>query len=214
MNLGNVLKKTTVLGLSGSKLFGGDDEEMLPPGWLPPKYRPYQEDLYETLQAGLKGEGMFGAERGAAYAQGLGAMQREMPRLRQDWQSWVNRHIQKADVDARKFFEAAPARMQARTEYDLWKAIKGPQVAENERLGALGVSLGMLGQERGIASQRASMEYQSAFDQMMSPTFMSELMGGAGSAGGWTIGMGGAEGFSQQMAQSMAKVPGIGGLFS
>ena len=141
-----------------------------------------QENLYNTIQRGIKGEGMIPSsqmgwgQRRLAYTKGF---KEAMPEL----ESQMGRFVQSGDVKVKEYARGTMAQTQDRLMTGLDEEEKmSPYLQQQE---AMQLGYQALAGEKRMGLSLTQMGNEAAMRQAQMPTFAGEFGYGVGRAGGW-----------------------------
>ena len=173
------------LGVSESK------PKLLAPQ-LEPEAKEFQEELFPTLERGLRGEGLTPDIDRATKADILRRTGEEFIDTRRTLESGISRFVPRADVKVSSFLRQSLKRQFARQKESIGREFEFRGFEDKET--AQNLAFGAVGTERRVATDILSATNQSILRRSLSPSFGTELAGGLGGAAGIAL----AGGFGQQ----------------
>ena len=198
-----------------SKVFGVSESKpkLLAPQ-LEPEAKEFQEELFPTLERGLRGAGLSPESDEATRRDILRRTGEEFVSTRRGLESDINRAIPRADVGVRSFLRKSLKRQFARQKESIGREFEFRGFEDKER--AQNLAFGAVGTERKVATDILSATNESILRRSLSPTFESELAGGLGGAAGIAAAggfknPGGANTFSQSNASNFSSAQDYAG---
>lgn len=164
-----------ILGVSESK------PKLLAPQ-LEPEAKEFQEELFPTLERGLRGEGLTPDIDKATRADILRRTGEEFVSTRRGLESDITRSIQSADVGVSSFLRESLKRQFARQKESIGREFEFRGFEDKET--AQNLAFGAVGTERKVATDILSATNESILRRSLSPSFGTELAGGLGGAAG------------------------------
>ena len=170
----------------GLDLFSEDSPPGLQAPQLDPRAQEFQDELFPIIERGLRGEGLFPRITQKTIDDLLTSTRKSFLEGQRDLPGRLARFVPRADTKVRDFIRSSVDAGFFSQNQDIKDEFAN--VKDFEKQEATGLAFGSLAGEKQIAGTIANLFNASLIRRSQSPTFGSELAGGAGGAAGTFLG--------------------------
>jgi hypothetical protein len=174
-------------GFLAGSLLGGKKSKKIKIPSLSGEASEFAGEISDILTSGLLGAGYFPDIEAQNMQEILDSLKETYGEQSAELASLSKRFIPKSDVEMQDYLGKELKGSYQRQKHDIISQAKLAPELEKET--AINESLGYLGGAEAFSSQLSSLYANTALNQMYSPTFQSQLAGGAGGALGHVVSM-------------------------